>query len=216
MKHTSNNNEEINQEIHLSSGHFDLFPIFEFVSSHSQIPLPGNVVQKEYQKIIKMIVSKVPRKAGWYLWGKFNDTGWWETIYLGRATKQKTSSLQTRLYDELREECIAFWSYVFGREPISVQFWNYFRDKYNQTRALRKTGSHFVIWVAVDNQIASGEIEGQESKLIKNYRPTHNAARYGHGFKYDQLTEQIESIVDKELLKIKTAGKDSKKLIEVA
>src|SRR5215469_12262869 len=105
-----------------TTGHFNLFPILEFACNHPIMPSPQNIeLQKEYTNLLKEIAKDVPDKPGWYLWGHFNDMGWWETIYLGKAGKQKTSSLYTRLYDELREECIAFWAEVYGREAMIKQ-----------------------------------------------------------------------------------------------
>ena len=118
--------------------------------------------------------------------------GWWETIYLGKAGKQRTSSLHTRLYDELREECIAFWSTVYGREPMirqSAQFPN--SHKYGPpTRALRKSGSKIVIWVADQDEIDETEIKRQEDLLIKIFRPTHNAARWNQTSPHDEVTKR--------------------------
>ena len=126
--------------------------------------------------------------------------GWWETVYLGKAGKGKTSSLHTRMYDELREECIAFWGEVYGREPIIKQDRKLYDDKYrDSTRSLRKSGSRMVIWIAAEGAIDEKEVKIQEDLLIKNYRPTHNAARWNQQSKHDDLTVAIEKAVEVEL-----------------
>jgi hypothetical protein len=84
-----------------------------------ELALLYNVMAKVSKGVLYF--SQVPYLPGWYLWRRFNDMGWWETVYLGKAGKQKTSSLHTRLYDEFREECIAFWSEVYGRKPMVKQ-----------------------------------------------------------------------------------------------
>lgn len=189
----------------LSTGHFDLFRVFNFVANHPVIPyLNGREAQVEYSKLINATITDVPVLPGWYWWGRFNDMGWWETVYLGKAGKQKTSSLRTRLYDELREECIAFWAEVYGREPMLKQH-KPISDKYGPpTRALRKRGSQIVVWVAVEDEITEVEIKRQEDLLIKMYRPTHNAARWNQSAANDKSTEQIELMVEAELKRIVT------------
>lgn len=188
----------------ISIGHFNIFPILQFAAEHPVMPSPHNVnLQKEYKLIIdKAIKDVTPNLPGWYLWGKFNDMGWWETIYLGKAGKKKTSSLRTRLYDELREECIAFWSSIYGREPMIKQHNRIYNSRYDPTRSIRKIGSQFVIWIAVQNTISEDEIKKQEDILIKIYRPTHNAARWNNHIQHDQLTDEIEKAVEIELEKI--------------
>jgi hypothetical protein len=184
------------------TGHFNLFPIFDFATDHVMMPSSANkATQADYSKLINNTISDVPDAPGWYLWGRLNDMGWWETVYLGKAGKKKTSSLHTRLYDELREECIAFWAEVYGREPMIKQHTKQPNSqKYGPpTRSLRKSGSRIVIWIAVDDDISEDEIKRQEDLLIKIYRPTHNAARWNQDAKHDENTEYIEQAIENEL-----------------
>lgn len=187
------------------TGHLNLFPILNFAATNPVIPyLAGRKPQAEYSKLINATISDVPVLPGWYWWGKFNDMGWWETVYLGKAGKQKTSSLRTRLYDELREECIAFWSEVYGREPMLKQHTPITKKYGPPTRALRKMGSQMVVWVAVEDEITEAEIKRQEDLLIKIYRPTHNAARWNQSSLHDDDTRAIELAVESELKAIVT------------
>jgi hypothetical protein len=128
--------------------------------------------------------------------------GWWETVYLGKAGKKKTSSLHTRLYDELREECIAFWSEVYGREPMIIQHKKLYGGKYDPTRSLRKSGSRMVIWVASEDSIAEEDVKRQEDFLIKIYRPTHNVARWNLDSSHDEMTTELERTIEEELKSI--------------
>ena len=188
------------------TGHFNLFPILNFAAGNPVIPyIKDRQSQAEYSKLIKATIADVPEQPGWYWWGRFNDMGWWETVYLGKAGKQKTSSLHTRLYDELREECIAFWAEIYGSEPMLKQH-KPITDKYGTapTRALRKRGSQIVIWVAVEDEISEEEIKRQEDLLIKLYRPTHNAARWNQSAPHDETTQLIEQVVEAELQRLIT------------
>ena len=190
----------------MRSGRLNLFSVFAFVAKNSQLPSPDSIKQKEYKGVIESTLEKVPDdKPGLYLWGKFNSMGWWETIYLGKAGKKKTSSLHTRLYDELREECFAFWSYVFGSETVMKQAKKLYKGKYTSqiTRSLRKIGSHFIIWISIDDEISEQEIADQEEILINIYRPTHNHRRTVHtepndltGSIKDKIEQEIESILN--------------------
>ena len=188
----------------LKTGHFNIFPILEFAAVNPIMPSYKNgTLQKNYKSIIDKLIDNVPsNKPGWYLWGKFNSMGWWETIYLGKAGKQKTSSLRTRLYDELREECVVFWSEVYGTETIIKQHKKLYDNKYDPTRSLRKSGSQFVVWVAVEDNINEKGIKEQEDILIKIYRPTHNAARWNKSMMHNPLTEAIEDAIENELKSI--------------
>lgn len=192
----------------LISGHFNLFPILKFASENPSMPAPGTTIQKSYKKIIDELVLKVPSdRPGWYLWGKLNDMGWWVTIYFGKTGHKKTSSLYTRLHDELREEFIAFWSYIFGREPMIKRYNIIYKNKYDPTKSLRKSGSQFVIWVGVDDIISEEEIDKQEEILIRIFRPTHNVIRSNNYSRHDFLTEEIEKKVEEELKLIKIGSK---------
>lgn len=182
------------------TGHFNLYPIFDFAAGHPIMPTAKDRInQRAYSELINTTLGDVPERPGWYLWGRFNDMGWWETVYLGKAGRQKTSSLHTRLYDELREECTAFWAQVYGREPMVQQYLKLYDNKYDPTRSLRKTGAIFVVWVAVDDDISEEEIKRQEDLLIKLYRPTHNAARWNQSAIHDTTTQAIESSIEAEL-----------------
>lgn len=198
----------------LQTGHFNLFPILEFAASSVTIPsFQDKALQSQYSKLINKTIDEVPNAPGWYLWGRFNDMGWWETVYLGKAGKKKTSSLRTRLYDELREECIAFWAEVYGREPMTTQ-WAKMPNSHKYgppTRALRKSGSRIVVWIGADDNISEEEIKRQEDLLIKLYRPTHNAARWNQNATHDDLTEAVEMAVENELKAILTPADSTAK-----
>lgn len=190
----------------ISTGHFNLFNVFDFVASNPQMSSGkvGNL--KQYTTLINELVSSVPSdQAGWYLWGRFNDIGWWETIYLGKAGNKKTSSLRARLKEEMIDERIAFWAFVFGKEIAAKQHSKLYKGKYDKhnTRSLRKTGTQFIVWLSA-SPITEKEIKEEETTLIDIYRPTTNAQRIRYP-KKSKITEHVIRAIDKEIENIKKA-----------
>lgn len=184
----------------LESGHFNIFPLLEYVAEHPMPPLKSKKgKQGEYAKLIQTLLerSAVPQRPGWYLWGKFNRIGWWETIYLGKA-----ASLKTRLYDELREESNAIWSTVWGYEIIekfSKRIWPKFVSQLS--RSFRKSGTHFIIWIA-HNSINYGKVKERERALIQFFRPAYNIQRLKI-VNYDDATKMIISEIELSVKQLK-------------
>lgn len=190
----------------ITTGHFNILDILKFVAEHPLMPKRNVGEWKVYADIVSKLVHNVPNsQPGWYLWGRFNEIGWWETIYLGKAGNQKTSSLQQRLKDELSEERVAFWSAIFGRETAVKMSHKLYNGKYtlNVQRALRKSNTHFIVWLACTG-ISEAEVNKEEGALIHIYRPANNAQREKHPKRSD-LTEQIYCALDKEIDKIKAS-----------
>jgi len=188
----------------ITTGHFNIFPILEFVAKNPLLPHNGSLNQKAYSETIRQVVKGVPAdKPGWYLWGKFNDTGWWEAIYLGKAGKQKTSCLYNRLYDELREEAVAFWAAVYGRETASKLQYKLYKGKYlsGVQRSMRKSNTHFVVWIACPD-ISEAEVHKEERALIHIYRPANNAQREKYPDQ-SELTNELVHAIDEEIGRIK-------------
>ena len=191
--------------MNMAAGNFSLFPIFDFAAHNPTIPsYKSKPVQSAYAKLLKATVADVPALPGWYLWGKFNDMGSWATTYLGKAGRQKTSSLRTRMYDELREDCIAFWAELYGREAMFRASHDIYDGKYDrQSRlSLNKLGTRYVIWVSVRDAISEEEIKRQEILLMKVWEPTHNIVGRWKDVIPDDLTKKIGSTIEDELLRI--------------
>lgn len=187
--------------MNIKSGHFHLFSLVEFATNNPIMPHPGNKsLQSEYAMLLKSIVSQVPDLSGWYLWGRLKDMGSWETVSLGKSVKKKTSSLHTRLYDVLREECIAFWSEVYGRDPMVLQHKKLYGGKYNSnSRSLEKSGSRMIIWVASEDSISEEDVERQKQLLINIYRPAQNIARVNLDIPHDEMTTALVKVIEEEL-----------------
>ena len=124
----------------LCTGHLNLFDVYRFVAAHPAFVSGKNGDMGEYTKLVNKIVESIPNNTpGWYLWGNFNDTGFWHTVYLGKAGNKKTSSLRARIKEELLDERAAFWATVYGSEPTERQFQKIFKNKYGPgTRSYRK------------------------------------------------------------------------------
>lgn len=189
----------------LKTGHFNIFDILKFVACHPNIPKGDSKHWKEYTQIVNELTKDVPSdKPGWYLWGKFNEIGWWETIYLGKAGYKKTSSLQRRLKDELLEERPAFWSDIFGREIATKLMNKLYNNKYSTQiqRSLRKCHTHYIIWISC-SEISEKDIHKEERALIHYFRPANNAQREKFSVR-SELTEQIYRLIEEEITKITT------------
>jgi hypothetical protein len=189
----------------MAAGNFSLLPIFDFAAHNPMMPHQGSgAVQSAYSKLLNRTIANVPELPGWYLWGKFNDDGSWNIIYLGKSEKRKTSSLHTRMYDQLREKfCPTIWAELYGSEPVLRQS----HDAYPHGRydgGVRKSvgmiGVRFVIWVGVADDISEEVIMRQEMALIKVWESSHNDVRRWRGdASPDALTEEISKIVEDEL-----------------
>ncbi len=189
----------------MNSGHFNLFGLLEFASCNPILFGEKKGKKWTYSDKVRGLIKDVPTDCGgWYLWGKFNDVGWWETVYLGKAGKRKVASLRSRLSDELKWEAICFWASVYGREDTLKQFTKRYKGKFDSgsTRSLRKMGAQFVIWISSEREISEDEISRQEKILIRIFRPTHNALRGKH-IDPDGLTRQIEHQIEQELTRMR-------------
>src|SRR3989344_56235 len=189
----------------MSSGHFSLFGLLAFASHHHELFGPMEKGSFVYGRKVKDLLKGIPNdRGGWYLWGRFNDLGWWETIYLGKAGNRKVASLYGRLSSELRNEAIFVWASVYGKEDTLKQYTKRYKGKFDSdsTRSLRKMGAQFVLWVSAEKEISEDEISRQEKILIRIFRPSHNVVR-GEHIEPDEITKQVEDQIERELTIIK-------------
>jgi len=192
---------KITNRINLDSGHVNLFDIYKFVATHPKFVSGKNGDMGEYTKLVSAIVESIPKQAGWYLWGRFNDVGFWETVYLGKSGNKKTSSLYARIKEELLDERNAFWATVYGSEPTERQFQKIYKNKYGPgTRSYRKRNVHFIVWLSIDD-ITEEEIRAEEQTLITLYRPAVNIQRVSYP-PHTRNTERILKSIDSEIQKI--------------
>lgn len=159
----------------MKSGHFNIFPILEFVAEHPQIPSRSKGDFRLYAKMVNRLTIAIPKEQGWYLWGKFSENSKWETFYLGKSGKRKTSSLRPRIKEELSNERIAFWAFVYGKKCAFKEHNKLYRGRFDREakRSLRKVGANFIIWVS-DEAANEDDISLEERNLISYYQPIGN------------------------------------------
>lgn len=174
------------------SGHFSLFPLFGFVAEHPELPplLEKSEKRKSTpyrQAVIELLnTANIPQGGGWYVWGKFNDAGYWEPIYVGKASLGKTANLFVRLRDELQEENLAIFATVYGRYWASTAAKKMFKEHVKHggkdwsdgiERSLRKTDAHFIIWTTAPKWMTNEDVVCVEAVLINIFRPGFNMKR---------------------------------------
>lgn len=175
------------------TGHFNLFPLLTYVAEHPALPSildkgkksKSISYQTEVGKLLKN--ADVPKKGGWYVWGRFNDAGYWESIYVGMTSLGKTSNLRARLSDEFKNENISIFATVYGRYWITAEAKKMYKKHFKRgkrdytaeiERSLRKTGTHFVMWtVAPEGMTEKKDIKLVETALINIFRPGFNMKR---------------------------------------
>ncbi len=175
-----------------NSGHFSLFPLLAFVAKNPALPpfLGRGEKRKStpYRKAVVEVLTgaRIPRKAGWYVWGKFNDAGFWDSIYIGKTESGKYANLFTRLEGELREEYPGIYATVFGRYWTATAARKLFKEHARRggkdwsagiERSLRKTDTHFIIWAAAPEEMTNKDILDAETALISAFRPGFNIKR---------------------------------------
>jgi hypothetical protein len=206
------------------SGYFNLFPLLNEVAQKSELPKMSRRGERTgdswYWKAIKKLLkdAKVPERTGWYMWGNFNDAAWWQPLYIGKASRSdKWKGLYDRLLHELRTESAAIFATVYGRDATestvrkSLNEWrkkHHGKDWVGQgesiQRALRKTGSIFIVWVTAPAKIEEGEVKDVEGALIDHYRAGFNVKRPQRGTDGDRLlAKEIVGVMDSEIEKMR-------------
>ncbi len=160
----------------MQSGHLNTFPILEFAAKHPLIPGGKNPGVRLYGKLCGELTKNIPQISGWYFWGCFNERSIWNFIYIGKAENTgHIASLRYRIADELKTERMCFWAEVVGDQKTFADQSSAFVGRFDQDakRALRKKGSHFIIWVG-DFSLPRKQIEPEEKILISRYGPPGN------------------------------------------
>ncbi|MFA5249380.1 MAG: hypothetical protein WC397_02480, partial [Candidatus Paceibacterota bacterium] len=66
---------------------------------------------------------------------------------------------------------------------------------------LRKTGTHFIVWIS-GSELIEDDIKREEKALIERYRPSYNAQRITYP-EQTSATKMIIELLDLEIEKIK-------------
>jgi len=184
----------------IQTGHIHLFDIYKFVAEHPKLVSGRGGDTTEYTRLVSKLVESIPAQAGWYNWGRINDVGVWETVYLGKSGNRKTSSLKARIKEELLDERGAFWATVYGTEPTERQNRKAYGGRYPGTRSYRKRNIHFIVWLSAD-EISEEDIKAEERTLIMLYRPAVNIQRVSYP-PHTANTQSILEAFDSEIGKI--------------
>lgn len=121
-----------------------------------------------YKKKVLKLIEDVSKTDGWYVW--FNSKRRTAT-YIGQTANRKTSSLRTRLYDELTEELVAIWLHANCR-AVEIYTKKY-KDKYNQGRAAKKSDADSILWISYPG-VNYETLDVVEDKLIERFKPKAN------------------------------------------
>ena len=161
--------------------------LYRFVQNHrseeNALNISGrNPIGNKYCTCCKECVSDVPEQRGLYLWGFYNEAGFWVNVYIGLADFRKTARLKERLYKELTAERASIWRAVYPSKNDLLaagarthpRMWPKYRIHWE--RALRKAGSTHILWVATPHLAPSG-LESVESDIIEAMNPTGNRRR---------------------------------------
>lgn len=132
---------------------------------------------------------------GFYLWGRYEANGLWRNIYLGKAGFGKTAHLRARILEELKDERACIWAEFVSEKTLRVASRrNHPKmcpvyDKH-MVRALRKTGTTHIAWVA-DPELSNSAVENIESDLIETLNPAANVSHPVPPVSLQQHTKQI-------------------------
>jgi len=155
----------------MKTGLIKLEALYDFVRQHPEVPhrTKDRQIYQAYRFVVLELLAGVPHEAGWYAW--FRGSGVPSLVYVGQAHEGKTSSLYSRLREELLEEYVAFWVSVdrhAGDKLFAKYGW-----KYNQKRCERKRHSDAIIWIASPGA-KRGTLDVIENKLIWDLKPPGN------------------------------------------
>jgi len=170
----------------MKAGRITLDSLYEHARSD---PEGGSIrgdspIGRKYGKKASELVKTIPTDHGFYIWGKYEKNGLWRTIYLGKAGYGKTTSLQARICEELKDERAFIWVGLhlgLNKEDLMGLGQHYYPEKWHQyknnfTRAFRKSGATHIIW-AVTEGIRNSEVTKLEADLIETMNPVANRQR---------------------------------------
>lgn len=183
----------------MNKGTFDLKPIIDFARKNPEVPhrTKDRNIYIPYRKIVKKILKEVPNKEpGWYCW--FSSLQ--EVIYIGQASKRKTSSLYARLLEELLEEYVAFWIAV--NKNAAKQLSEKYNRKYqaNIDRAELKKNTRYIAWVS-NQTISDGVLDIVEQKLINDLNPSANKDQKDYSEVDTEIYKEVKQFFVEELNK---------------
>lgn len=168
----------------MESGLINLKPLYELILRESKNKNPWDnkdKLWKLYRETYIEICKDIPERAGFYLWGSYNQKKYWSNIYLGMAGTKDSANLSNRILKEFTSEQAFIYNQVYTTQEI-YDFTklsypkNYKKYSVNNTRAIRKLGTTHIVWCTTDLK-DNKEIEDVENDLIEVVNPTANTKR---------------------------------------
>jgi hypothetical protein len=170
----------------MKTGRITLDTLYEHALSDPRgSSIKGNsATGREYGRKASELTKYIPASHGFYLWGKYEKNRLWRTIYLGKAGYGKTTSLQARIKEELKDERVFLWcgphSNLNKEDLMKIgkkyypTMWHKYKTHF--ARAFLKSGSTHIIW-AVPSGISVNEVTKIEADLIETMNPIANKQR---------------------------------------
>jgi hypothetical protein len=138
----------------------------------------GSLPGKEYCHLCDRLADVIDEAQGFYLWGKYDERGYWHSIYLGKAGFGETKSLKKRIREELKDERCCFWRSVLDETKLHEIRERIHNGKYERSwkRAMKKAGTTHIVWEPAP-AIAPENITRVEADLIEALNPKANLQR---------------------------------------
>lgn len=185
----------------MKSGCIELSKLYSYVNNDLYgLSLNGNGKDgRAFGRLAKSIVSSIDTHRGFYLWGKYESTGLWRNIYLGKAEleKEKTANLRSRILEELKDERAFLWhnflkkDFLFSLgEKYYPKMWSTYKVHWERT--IQKTGTTHIIWVTTP-ELKNENIKMIESDLIEAINPIANFQRPSPKPDFQECTIEVIS-----------------------
>ena len=144
---------------------------------------------------VDSLVQDIELSAGFYLWGRYEPSGLWRNIYLGKAGFGKTANLRSRIREELKDERCFLWRVVLSEKRILINgrglypiMWREYEKHWK--RSLKKAMTTHINWVSVPD-LGNRDVKRVESDLIEALNPSSNVQRVQPPQRLQKDTQKI-------------------------
>jgi hypothetical protein len=147
---------------------------------------PKQKLGEQYYRECEKLTDNIKDVQGIYVWGRFDQRKYWNSIYLGKAGLGKSKMLlHDRITEELKDERCFLWRHVLSEDALfcagprvhqgGQKSWDEYIHK-DWKRSVKKARTTHIIFAptrALDND-GVGRLEAE---LIEALRPEANASR---------------------------------------
>ncbi|MBM3792233.1 MAG: hypothetical protein FJW35_18045 [Acidobacteria bacterium] len=167
----------------MESGLISVGPLYDLIRSNPDPKglLLGSPMRRRYGSVAKIICAAIAQAQGFYLWGRYEANGLWRNTYIGKAGFGKTAHLRGRILEELKDERACIWRAFVSERMLREAgkrnhptMWHVYKQ--HMARALKKTGTTHIAWVA-DPNLPKSAVQNIESDLIEILNPAANVLR---------------------------------------